>query len=469
MRLERGLPPQAVDEENAVIGCVMMYQSSFEDACKFITGPKMFYDKRNAEIWRAVEALKLERKPADILTVKAWLESKGRLNEAGGLLRLMELTENISSNANVEYFSLLVAEAYFRRQLIEVGGKMQVVAMEKESDIATIVSKTKNWLIEAEPAVKSKRVTLAEVAGEAISETMKASKGESGSTFKMGLPGTDDYRIGVGDMIIIAGRPGMGKTAVMMHMAKHWARSGNKVLLNLLDMGPSAVAARDIASNHGISGYRMMSGDGLTADDFQKFSDYSDRCYNNISVCYAKTMDVLEREVDMLRKDHGMSDKEPVFVVSDYIQLMTAKGGGLTEQASVVSAGFKAMCKERNVVGIPLAQLSRAVENRPNKRPQLSDLRETGQLEQDADMVVFLYRPEYYQIDTYDDGSSTAGILEVMFAKTRMGTPNDAVKIGFNMGRISSLDNNEPYIPVPISVKNRQANDYEDQIGNFPY
>lgn len=469
MNVMGNIPPQAVDEENAVIGCAMMYRDSFQEASEFITGGKMFYDKRNSEIWRAVESLHREKRPADLLTVKAWLESKGRLTEAGGILRLMELTSNVVSNANVRYFAGIVAETYFRRQMIEVGAKMQVVARDREADISTITSKVRTWLSEAEPSGRSRRLSMTEIASAAIAETMKASKGESSNSFKIGIPDTDEYRISSGDMIIVAGRPGMGKTAVMMHMAKYWAKGGAHVLLNLLDMGPSAVAARDIASNHGISGYRMMSGHGLTLDDFQKFGDYTISNYDNISVCYAKTIDGLVAEVESLRKDNGLASTDPVFVVVDYIQLMTAKSNGLTEQASIVSAGFKALCKERNVVGIALAQLSRAVENRPNKKPMLADLRESGQLEQDADMVLFLYRPEYYDIKEYENGSSTKDILEIQFAKTRMGSKDDALKVGYNLGRVYRLGGDEPYVPLPVSVKNRQANDYNDDITQFPY
>jgi replicative DNA helicase len=469
MILEKNIPPQDLDAEAAVIGACLIVSGTYERAADIITTHNMFHDKRNAEVWRAISSLSKDKMTVDLLTVRSWLTQQMRLDAAGGLMHIMELGGRVSSSANVEAHAYIVANAYFRRKLIEAGMKMQVAAVDETTNVNDLADKCRTWLDETQPRSKAKRRTLTDIAHDSIMDTMKAYKGEGGSAFKLGLPHTDEYRIAPGDMVVLAGRPGMGKTAAMMTMAKEWAKSV-PVLMNLIDMGAASVASRDIASNHDLSGYRMMTGDGLNDEHFVKFSDYATKQYNNIDVCCVFTMDALEAEIAAVRKDRGMTEKDPMIVIVDYIQLMTGDGKSITEQTSLVSRAFKFMCKTRNIVGIALAQLSRSVENRTIKKPMLSDLRESGQIEQDTDMVMFLYRPEYYGIETYDDGSSTTGILEVLFAKTRMGSSGDEVKMGFVRGRVVPL-HGEAYNPPPIIPLVGGSNDdsFTREINDFPF
>lgn len=446
------VPPNAVDLEKLVIGVLLIDKKGLDESIDILT-PEVFYDPRHQVIFSAVMKLFQENHPVDLVSVVHQLKKENKLNLAGGEAYIIELSLSVSSSANVEYYVRVVLEKYILRRLIEVSAEVIDKSYQESTEVFDLLDKAEQSFFEiTNGTIKKGFDTANELVGKAIDTivSLKDKQGLSGvpSGFKDLDKETGGWQNS--DLIIIAARPAMGKTAFILSMARNIVIE-NKIPLALfsLEMASIQLITRMIASETRISSEKLRKG---TLDE-QEWS----RLFSNITELENAPLYIDETPslsvFDFRAKCRRLVMQHDVKIIMvDYLQLMTAggsggKGAGNREQEiAMISRSLKAIAKELNVPVIALSQLSRTVESRPGKRPQLSDLRESGAIEQDADIVSFIFRPEYYKIDTWDNdpegaATSTTNQAEIIIAKHRNGATAD-VRLSFlkNFARFGNLD-----------------------------
>ncbi len=446
-------PPSEPEFEKSVLNVLMSHRDSFEKVASILER-KHFHNGANAEIYSAIVKVCKHGAFPDFGLVKKQLEEDRRLDSAGGLMYLLELVGAVKPAINLEVHAKKIVEAYLRRQAIELGLRIINLGHDPSVDLSDIAVKTREWSYNLEITGKSRRKTLAEVANEALLKyTIPAWEGKNSDAFPIPLPGFDEYALIPGDVWVIAGRPGMGKTSVMMHIAIKASKAGIPVIANMLDQSDEAIALRQVASAHGKVGFSMYTGRGLTGDDIQDFGAYVDKNLQGIYPCFCPSIEAFKSEVASFRRDMKIPIEVPIIAMVDFLQLMSAGGSSTTENVTKVSKALKEMSKPSvlNLYMIEMSQLSRAVESRGgDKKPMMSDLRDSGSIEQDADMITFLYRPEYYGFTQLEDGSSTSGLLIYTNSKTRMGRAGDEISGTFQNGMVVDTTVYVPTINVPL-------------------
>jgi replicative DNA helicase len=346
-----------------------------------------------------------------------------------------------------------------------------MIAVSKEAGAQPdeVITRANHFLEDLNGSKGGSRKKLMDCAQVALDNAESAGKGVGGDFFTINLNGFQEYAMVAGNLVIVAARPAMGKTAFAMMLALQWGVKGHPVLINSLEMTGEELAARDMASSAGLSGFRMMTGRGI--EDYQ----YSDMAlhankYKMVEVCSVHHINDVRAEIRSFRRDNRIDPKTPIVFIYDYIQLGKSQGGNREQEVSNISRTLKQLAGEENCLIIALSQLSRAVEARGgDKKPMLSDLRESGSIEQDANMVMFLYRPEYYELKLYEDGTSTEGICEVIFAKTRMGSPGGAKKTRFVNGMFSSFRDNDQYRDITKTVADVRKEKEEEESRSFEF
>ena len=448
--IERGkLPPQNLNAEEVVLGAMLIDKRGVDNAIDMLS-PDVFYKKQHQLIYQAIFELFNQSLPIDLITVSEQLRKDGNLEAAGGELYLINLTQRVSSSANVEFHSQLILQTFIKRRLIELSSEIIEDAYDETTDTFELLDQAEQKLYEVTQN-NLKRST--ETAGDLVYKAVKkieelSNKTDGFSGVPSGFTKLDELTSGwqASDLIIVAARPGMGKTALTLSMARNIAvNSKIPVAFFSLEMSSIQLITRLIASETGISSDKLRTGK-LNVEDFERLN--------------TKTQELLEAPLyiddtpslsifDLRAKARRMVSKYGVKIIFiDYLQLMTAnttnKGAGNREQEiSTISRNLKALAKELNLPVIALSQLSRNVESRPgHKRPQLSDLRESGAIEQDADIVTFLYRPSYYNLETWDDSAQTPteNQAEFIVAKHRNGGL-DNIRLQFVNGVFSNLKN----------------------------
>lgn len=422
------LPPQARDLEEAVLGALMIDKHSIGDVVDILK-PESFYDNKNIEIYRAILQLFEQSEPIDILTVTEQLKKNGKLEAIGGPYHLTELTNRVASSANSEYHSRIIVQKFIQRELIRVSSKIIEEAYEDTTDVFDLLDKAEKNIFEITNNNLRRGMQdmnhLVALALNEISE-VRESKG------LIGLPSgfTDLDRITSGwqktDLVIVAARPAMGKTSFVLNMARNAAVDNNSaVAIFSLEMGATQLAKRLIVSETEIEGEKIKNG-RLQEYEWMELNKKVEKLSNApLFIIDTPAINIFELRAQCRRLKSAHDIK---MIIIDYLQLMSGSGekgsGGTREQEiSNISRSLKSIAKELDVPVIALSQLSRAVETRGgDKRPMLSDLRESGAIEQDADMVVFLYRPDYYGFLQDEDGNSTQGTAEVIIAKHRNGS-----------------------------------------------
>jgi replicative DNA helicase len=420
------LPPMAVDLEEAILGAIMLERESCNEALEIMRA-EYFYKEQHKSIFEAVLNLIADSQPVDLMTVTAYLRKAAKLEFVGGAYYLTELTSKINSAANIESHCRLVMEMYLRRESIKAASNMQTLSYDDTEDIFKTMDSVEMELYKLRDSLQSKKTeTIRQITSEGLSDLyarIKAKKEGRVMGVPFGWASLDRLTGGWQntDLIIIAARPSMGKTA--------WAISGMKnaamvfkipVAFFSMEMGKKQLWNRLISSETEIENEKIVRGD-LTEWEAEKVTQLSANLASApiyIDDTPALSIMELRSKARRLKQKNGVG-----LIIVDYLQLMKGDSKGNREQEiASISRGLKIIAKELEIPVIALSQLSRAVEQRGgDKRPMLSDLRESGSIEQDADVVGFLYRPEYYGITQYEFGGSTAGMAETIFAKNRNG------------------------------------------------
>lgn len=432
------VPPQAVEVEEAVLGSMLIEHDAATVALQMLSAGD-FYKPAHQHIFEVLHDLYERDNPLDLLTVENELRDKALLETVGGAGYLSELTRSVSSAANIDYHAQIIAEKATKRNLILRCTDTIKEAYDSASDPYDVLDRAEQRIFDL---ANAKHRAQAKPIGDVLKDTLSYLEDIRGKPSGItGVPtGLDIDKLTAGwqngDMIIIAARPSMGKTAFVLTTARNAAlhpdpKLQTKVAMFSLEMSAQSLVQRLLTMEARINAQAARSG-RLKDEDFKRLIDAAGRLFTaNIFVDDTPGLSIMELRTKCrrLKSEHDIG-----LVVVDYLQLMTGgnKDFGTREQEIAnISRGLKALAKELNVPVVALSQLSRAVEQRGgDKRPQLSDLRESGSIEQDADLVCFLYRPEYYGIKTTPEGQSTAGLAEIIVGKQRNG-PTGARELYF--------------------------------------
>ena len=429
--LELGkLPPQAIDLEEAVLGGIMLEKDAFISVIDILKA-ESFYTEAHQKIFKAILDLSSNEKPIDILTVTEELRKNNQLDEIGGPIYISKLTNRVASAANIEFHARIVAQKHIQRELIRVSSEIQTRAFDESIDVDDLLDFSEQELFQiAEGNIKRETVKINILIKEAILQIEEAGKTE-GSLIGVPSGYTKVDRITSGwqksDLIIIAARPSMGKTAFALSMAKNIAVDHNRPIgFFSLEMSSIQLVTRLIVSETELPSHRIRNG---KLDDHEwKQLESNIKTLVEAPIFIDDTPAISLFEFRAKARRLKLQYKVELIVV-DYLQLMTSTSdarGSREQEVSSISRSLKAIAKELEIPIIALSQLNRSVEMRSgNKRPQLSDLRESGAIEQDADLVIFIHRPEKFGILTDEEGNSNKGLAEIIVAKHRNGPIGD--------------------------------------------
>jgi replicative DNA helicase len=469
------IPPKAIDLEEAVLGACMIEKEAL-DSIIDILQPDAFYGDAHQKIYKAIKQLYGDTKPIDILTVADQLRTNGELEAVGGPYYLAELTNRIASAANVEFHARIVAQKYIQRELIRVSSNIIKDAYEDTTDVFELLDEAeKNLFAIADENLRKNGDEISSIVTKEIEEISKRmSKAQDGDVLTgVGSGFTDLDRITAGwqksDLIIVAARPGMGKTSFNLAIARNAAIDLQKpVAFFSLEMNTNQLVQRLISMESEINADKLRKGT-LEPYEWTQLTTRVDKLTKApIIIDDTPALNIFELRAKCRRykEKYGIE-----MVIIDYLQLMTGSNadgrssGNREQEISQISRSLKSIAKELNIPIIALSQLSRAVETRGGaKRPMLSDLRESGAIEQDADIVIFLYRPEYYDITQDEDGNDTRGTAEIIIAKHRNGELN-TVKTKF-IGRYAKFANLDDNTYSFEATDIRQSSDYEAPAQN---
>ncbi len=425
------IPPHDKDIEEAVLGALMLEKDAYATVCDILK-PDSFYEPVNQKIYQAIQSLGVQQKPVDMLTVTEQLRNDNVIDEVGGPAFIAELTSRVASAANIEYHARIIAQQYLARELISFGTEVASKAFDPANDIDDVLQESEGHLFElSQRNVKKEVVQIESLISEAINTIQIAATRESGlSGLASGYPKLDRITSGWqnSDLIIIAARPAMGKTAMVLSMCKNMAVEYNtKVAIFSLEMSRLQLVNRLIQNVCEIEGEKIKSGRLSDREWNQLLSRIGTLQSAPIFIDDSPGLSILELRTKARRL---VREKGVQFIVIDYLQLMNASGlkfGSREQEVSMISRSLKELAKELNIPIVALSQLNRSVESRSeDKRPQLSDLRESGAIEQDADIVCFIHRPEYYLHGAArDEAPELRGKAEFIIAKHRSGSVGD--------------------------------------------
>jgi len=451
--LERGkIPPQAVDLEEAVIGAMLIDKKGVDEVIDILQ-PEAFYKEANQQIFEAIHSLFETSEPIDLLTVSAQLRKMGLLDKIGGDFYLVQLSKKVSTSAHIEFHARIILQKFIQRSLIKISNEIIDDAFKESIDVFDLLDVAESKLYDiTQGNIKKSSETAQNLVIQAKKRIEEIAKRDGLSGVATGFEKLDALTSGwqPSDLIIIAARPGMGKTALTLSMARNIAvTQQTPVAFFSLEMSSVQLITRLISAETGLSSEKLRTGK-LASHEWEqlnvKVGDL-ERAPLFIDDTPSLSIFDLRAKARRLSSQHGIK-----LIVVDYLQLMTAgtsnKAGNREQEISTISRNLKALAKELDIPVIALSQLSRAVETRGGtKRPLLSDLRESGAIEQDADIVSFIYRPEYYGIDEWDDDERTPseGQAEFIVAKHRNGGL-DNIRLKF-IGHLGKFDNLESFDP----------------------
>ncbi|WP_445747388.1 replicative DNA helicase [Polaribacter sp.] len=450
--LEKGkIPPQAIDLEEAVLGAMMIDKKGIDDVIDILHSDA-FYEIRHQEIYAAIYELFQNSQPIDLLTVSSLLKKKGKLDLAGGDFYLIRLTQKVASSAHIEFHARIILQKYIQRKLISISSEIIENSYDETTDVFDLLDSAEAKLFEVTQGnLKKSSEDAGSLVKQALKKIQEIGNKEGMSGLASGFTKLDALTSGwqPSDLIIIAARPGMGKTAFVISMAKNMAIDFNHaVAIFSLEMSSVQLITRMISSETGLPSEKLRKGN-LALHDWELLN-YKVKSLSDAPIYIDDTPSLsifdLRAKARRLVSQHGVK-----IIIIDYLQLMTAGGnnnkgpGNREQEISTISRNLKALAKELEVPVIALSQLSRAVETRSagSKRPLLSDLRESGAIEQDADIVSFIYRPEYYGMTEWDDDerSPCEGQGEFIVAKHRNGgLDNIRLKFTGHLAKFSDLE-----------------------------
>ncbi|PDH53908.1 MAG: replicative DNA helicase [Cryomorphaceae bacterium MED-G11] len=441
------IPPQAIDLEEAVLGAMLIDEKGVNEIIELLS-PEVFYKKSHQLIYESIERLFRESEPIDLLTVSADLKKNKNFESAGGDFYLINLSQKVSSSAHIEFHSRIILQKYIQRKLITISNEIIQKSYNESTDVMDLLDEAESKLYDvAQGNIKTSTESAQNLVIRAKTRIEEIAKQEGLSGVSTGFEKLDALTSGwqPSDLVIIAARPGMGKTALALSMARNISVKQNiPVAFFSLEMSSVQLITRLISSETGLSSDKLRTGK-LADHEWQQLNiKVSDLESAPLFIDDSPSLTIFElrAKARRLASSHGIK-----LIIIDYLQLMNIgssnKAGNREQEISTISRNLKALAKELDIPVIALSQLSRAVETRGGtKRPILSDLRESGAIEQDADIVSFLYRPEYYGINEWDDEMKTPseGQGEFIVAKHRNGAL-DSIKLKFipNLGKFEDL------------------------------
>jgi len=473
------LPPQAIEVEEAVLGALMLDRDSLATVIDSLK-EETFYKLEHQKIFAAIHTLFGKSQPVDILTVIQELKKRNELDLVGGPVYITSLTQRVASTANIEFHTRILNQKQIQRELISVSSEICKNAFEESTDALMLLDEAEQKLFSiAEGNIRKNFSKMSDLISEAKKQIEKAGQQPDGiSGVPSGFLALERITGGWqrSDLIILAARPGMGKTAFVLSMARNAAVNHRKpVALFSLEMSSIQMVMRLISSETGLNNEKLKRGDLKEHEWHQLDAKVRELTEAPLYLDDTPSLSIFElrAKARRLKANHDIQ-----LIIIDYLQLMTSgtdsRGGNREQEISMISRSLKSIAKELDIPVIALSQLSRNVEQRGgSKVPQLSDLRESGAIEQDADMVLFIYRPEYYHIED-SDGKDTSGLAEIHIAKHRNGalgvvelnyikelvkftdrsyTGTPSIASG-SLGPNADFDNNQPTMIVPSRMNN---------------
>ena len=476
-QIEGKLQPQAIELEQAVLGALLIDNESLSDAIDSLQA-EYFYVPKHQKIFEAIVNLFNNTKPVDILTVSEELKRLEYFENIGGLAYISELTNNVASSSNTEFHARIIAEKFIKRSLINISRRISTDAFDDAVDIFDLLNNAEAELFTVTEGTLRKSYdkmsTLIKGALENIETLRNKEDGLSG--IPSGFTNLDRVTSGwqQSDLVICAARPGMGKTAFALTMARNIAVEHNTPIgFFSLEMSSEQLVNRLIASEAELGASKLRKGDLADHEMVQLHEKIKHLSEAPIFIDDTPALTIFELRAKARRlvKNHGVK-----IIMIDYLQLMQAGGnsGNREQEISTISRSLKGIAKELKIPVIALSQVNRGVESRTgvgSKRPMLSDLRESGAIEQDADIVTFIYRPEYYKIYEWDNGDDSRGQGELIIAKHRNGSlKNVRLKFIGEFAKFSDLDyfeesdfndndNNSSMISMSSSMNQETNND----------
>ncbi len=460
------LPPQALELEEAVLGAMMIEASAVNTVIEKLSSDS-FYMPQHQKIYQAIFKLFSTSRPIDILTVTEELKSMGALEEVGGIHYVSSLTNKVASGANAEHHAHIITQKFIQRELIRISSETIKGAYEDTTDVFDLLDNVEQDLFKiTEKNINKGFEKMSSLISQAINEMKEKIDPESGLTgVPSGFNALDAVTSGwqKSDMIILAARPGMGKTAFVLSMARNAAVDFKQpVAVFSLEMSSLQLVTRLMAAETELEMEKLRKG---------KLADYEwQQLYQKVKRLEEAPLFIddtpainvfeLRAKCRRLKQQHNIQ-----MVIIDYLQLMSGgsidgskgAGGNREQEIGTISRALKRIAKELNIPVIALSQLNRSVETRGgDKTPQLSDLRESGSIEQDADMVLFIYRPEYYGLTQDDEGNSMQGVAKVKIAKHRNGELKEVdLKFVAKYAKFENLEDNyfNKFIPSPPSTE----------------
>jgi len=442
------MPPQNVEAERSIVGSILVDKDAIIKIAD-ILDPEDFYDNRNGLIYKAMKDLFEKRMPIDIVTLSEILENTDLMKSVGSAGYLAEIVNGTPSSANIVFYAAIVRDKSILRRLISAGANITELGYEEDQNISDVLDKAEQSLFSiAESSQKNKFIAIKDVLTDAFERIDQIHKDKDNGALRgvsSGFKDLDCLTAGFqkSDLIILAARPSMGKTSVALNMAEHVAiESKIPVAVFSLEMSKDQIVDRLLSSQAGVDSWKLRTGN-LSDDDFPNIG-YAMGVLSEAPIYIddspgGNIMDI-RTKARRLQMEQNLG-----LIIVDYLQLMSgsSKGndGNRVQEISEISRGLKSLARELNVPVIALSQLSRAVEHRDDKRPQLSDLRESGSIEQDADIVMFLYREEYYHPET-----EKKGITEILIRKHRNG-PIGNIELFFNPSQMRFADLERRHIP----------------------
>ena len=473
--LQQGkLPPQAIELEEAVLGAMLIDKKGVDEVIDLLE-PGAFYKTAHQNIFESILNLFQNSQPIDLLTVSSDLRKNGKLESIGGDYYLVQLTQRVASSAHIEFHARIILQKYIQRSLIRISNEIIESSYKDSIDVFDLLDEAESKLYDvAQGNIKKSSDTAQNLVILAKKKIEEIANKEGLSGIATGFEKLDSLTSGwqPSDLIIIAARPGMGKTALTLSMARNIAvTKETPVAFFSLEMSSVQLITRLISAETGLSSEKLRTGKladhewkqlNVKVGDLEKAPLFIDDTP-------ALSIFDLRAKARRLASQHGIK-----LIILDYLQLMTAgsnsKAGNREQEISSISRNLKALAKELDIPVIALSQLSRAVETRGGtKRPQLSDLRESGAIEQDADIVSFIYRPEYYGIEEWDDEEHTSSVAQAEFivAKHRNGgLDNIRMKFIGQLGKFEDLQSNDS--PYEFQSKMNIKDSGTFQIENLP-
>jgi len=421
------IPPHSTDAEVAVLGAMLIDKDAVSKVVEVVDA-ECFYHDKHVLIFKAMMAMFERGVTIDLVSLSDQLQRDGTLERVGGMFALTEISVRTVSSANVEYHARIVLERFLKRQLIKVAGDIAQQCYDETTDALDEVDRAEQRIFEvAEKRLRRSYSGMKKLTKDAIERifSMSAGDGDGITGVPTGFTQLDQLLSGLqpSDLVIVAARPSMGKTAFALSVAREASRRGKAVGIFSLEMSAQQLVLRLISADAQVGLQALRSG-RLSSAEMHEIVTRVDSLMNaQIYIDDSAGLSPVEfrAKCRRMKMEHKID-----LVMVDYLQLMHApKAESREREISVISHTLKAVAKELNIPVIALSQLNRTLEARADKRPMLSDLRESGSIEQDADVVMFIHRPEYYKITAFEDGRSTENIAEIIVGKQRNGPTGD--------------------------------------------